>query len=177
MLKKPSLFWLLLILFLTPFIAASLLFHNQDHFQFATKNKGTLINPPAHFSDLTINDTANTFEGFWWIIIISPTCKTECQQSLHWTHQIHTALHKYSPRVKRLLLTQNAKDGRSELSPYNDSPDVHVENIVRLPSFITQPSIVLMDPHGNIMLQYSLDEDPNHLLKDLKFLLKHSQIG
>ena len=40
-----------------------------------------------------------------------------------------------------------------------------------------QPRILLIDPFGNVMMHYGREHTGKQLLKDLKHLLKLSQIG
>ncbi len=162
-------FWILLGLFLLPFVAATWLYHHASAFTFNTKNKGTLLNPVHSVSELALSQT---LDNTWWVLAIIPTCDTACDRTLFWLNQMQTALHKHSPRVQQALLQIHpAPEG---VTPY---PHIQRMSLRAFPPFLTAPAIVLVDPLGNIMMHYDWGVDPNDIFKDLSFLLKNSQIG
>jgi hypothetical protein len=169
MTHKKYTFWVLLSLFLLPFVAATWLYHHASDFTFNTKNKGTLLNPVHHVSELSL---PQTLDNTWWILAITPTCDIACEHTLFWLNQIQTALHKHSPRVQQALLQTKPNPGFT--LPY---PRMQALSLTISPSFLEEPAIVLVDPLGNIMMRYDWTADPNDIFKDLSLLLKNSQIG
>jgi hypothetical protein len=94
-------------------------------------------------------------------------------------------LNKEMPRVQRVLLV--SPETRSGEVPEIANDDALVtsaltsEVLQALTSAIGKPAeagvVVLIDPLGNLVLWYDAGFDPYKMVKDLKHLLKASQIG
>jgi cytochrome oxidase Cu insertion factor (SCO1/SenC/PrrC family) len=176
--KSKFLFWFILALFIAPFIAATWLYAHAENFHFTTKNKGLFISPPAEIAELNIQ-FPEEFNHYWWILLFQNTaCETDCQNQLDSIRRMHLALHKNQHRVHVLLAQKDPSLQLREwlsahvpgflLTPINNS----------LPPFLEeQPGIAIMDPHGNIILRYPFNANPEDIFKDLKTLLHNSQIG
>ncbi len=158
-----------------------------------TSNYGVLIAPgQALQRDELFAAPLNDPQGFeqirgrWILIQVSgETCAEACSESLHKTHQGWLMLNKEMPRVKRLLLVQTPKT--IEASPAIQQDDALQVALLKptildaLTRAIGRPPedgmLVLMDPQANLVLWYQGGFDPYKMVRDLKHLLKASQIG
>ncbi|WP_054773607.1 hypothetical protein [Methylogaea oryzae] len=111
---------------------------------------------------------------------------------MHRGKQVWLRLSKDLPRVRRLLVVDGAMDAAT-LSAVKDGDDTlmlaqaapglrqSLEQTAwrRAPGDAADPAttVWLIDPHGNLMMRYSLDYDPHGLLRDLQHLLKISISG
>ncbi len=158
-----------------------------------TSNYGVLIAPgQALQRDELFAAPLNDPQGFeqirgrWILIQVSgETCAEACSESLHKTHQGWLMLNKEMPRVKRLLLVQTPKTIEASLAIQQDDAlqvallkptilDALTRAIGRPPE---DGMLVLMDPQANLVLWYQGGFDPYKMVRDLKHLLKASQIG
>lgn len=157
-------------------------------------NVGHLISPavPLGFGELvetpvTSAESIEQLKGRW-IVLSAATgaCEDVCRQNLFKTRQMRLMLNKEIPRVRRLLLLAdpNAAGPLADWLKQDEflavaalSPALlqKLEKAVGAP---LQPGqILLLDPLGNLMMYYDADFDPYGVLKDLKHLLRASQIG
>jgi hypothetical protein len=158
-----------------------------------TSNYGTLILPARQLEPVQlVTDTANPeaalgqIKGRWLLLqVASGNCAASCIEALHKTHQAWLMLNKEMPRVQRLLLASPESQVRA--IPEVASDDALLITGLTLPvqqaltSAIGKPpgegALILLDPLGNLVLWYDTGFDPYKLVKDLKHLLKASQIG
>ncbi len=158
-----------------------------------TANRGTLLSPPVALDELQVVDaTGQVFvdyhqEPALWRIVIpgNAGCDVNCQQLLHYTRQIHTAMGKYQLRIQRVFLGLDM-DGSEPLMTelatqypemkllYTAASRFQVVSSMKVQSGVKPPAYYLVDPNGWIMLAYSADADGKDLMADLKFLLKNS---
>jgi len=159
-----------------------------------TSNYGTLILPSRQIDHAQlvadgVNSTGKVLEqikGRWILLQVSPGhCSTSCTEALYKTHQGWLMLNKEMPRVQRLLLASTVTQAREVPEIAQDdalliaglTPPV----LQSLTSAIGKPPgegvVILLDPLGNLVLWYDTGFDPYKLVKDLKHLLKASQIG
>lgn len=165
-----------------------------------TSNYGTLIVPPysLDYTELVAHPLGrekllniNEIKGRWALLQLTfDKCETDCIQTLHKTHQLRLSLNKDTVRVQRMWIT-------SLESPPSDAvlhtllqqdKDVLVVGVSQsfreallAPLFhsphVKDNYVLLMDPLGNLVLWYESGFDPYKLVKDLKHVLKASQIG
>ena len=158
-----------------------------------TSNYGMLIAPGLALQrddlfQVPLNDPQGfeQIRGRWILLQVSgETCAEACSESLHKTHQGWLMLNKEMPRVKRLLLVQSPK--AMEASPAIQQDDALQVALLKpsildaLKSAIGRPPedgmLILMDPQANLVLWYEAGFDPYKMVRDLKHLLKASQIG
>ncbi len=152
-------------------------------------NKGELLLPPAQFSALHLQsgeksvDAAET-KGLWRVVVFGSTrCEeSECIESLYKTRQVHIALGKESDRVTRFYIAPEKPVPSSELK--TEHPGIywlnadknHVQTVLGLKHW-PENRIFIIDPLGNLIMGYQVDQSGGDLLKDLKKLLKASNIG
>ena len=139
-----------------------------------TTNNGTFVNPPLSVSALSVegeDGQAMTEGGSWWLWVVAPEgCRGECAAALHQLRQLHVLLNKDADRVQRALVTGS----RAVPEVVGEYPRlIHLQADLRP---LTE-GIYIVDPIGNLVLQYSYSDAGPPVLEDLKRLLKLSRIG
>jgi len=154
-------------------------------------NQGRLLDnrfPPDNRS-LSRQQTTN---GRWLMLYLYPApCKKVCQEGLYNMRQIRTATGKNRNRIERALLTYQGKKislqlkkklatkyaGTQHLTTPKRSFQKLFQKKVQTPYATSPGTLYLVDPHGNIMMIYKTGANPTGIYKDIKRLLRASQIG
>lgn len=171
--NKPKNYLILIILaaiFIIPLVSAVLLYRSSLASHLGTSNYGELLSPPIPVENFILHpidedlsnpkhplsqkDVQKDLYGKWGVVLISHNecSQDECKARLHELRQMKKALGKDATRVVISLgtyKTESKKEG----------------------------SLYIYDPHGNIILYYLDNITTQDLMKDLKKLLKISQIG
>ncbi len=172
--NRRSLVILFAIGFVPLIIAWVVFFYFPQLMPSGTTNEGELIAPPVSATDVGL--TGQT--GEWTLILpVGATCNADCEERLYLARQVNTALGKEAPRVKRLaLLTEGMAPAGKIQAEYPDLSTLPVErsDLQRLGDL---NRIYLMDPLGNIFMVYTIEKAGKPMLKDIKHLLKISNIG
>src|SRR5271169_1036622 len=121
--------------------------------------------------------------GKWLLLVVSGTdCGEGCRRALHATRVARTIQGREQDRVVRAWLQPaTAPPPPAELLAWESglvAASAAPNELTELP--IDQggaASILLLDPHGNMVLRYGDDPDIERLAKDLQRLLRASQIG
>ncbi|MGI0119768.1 hypothetical protein [Zooshikella sp. RANM57] len=185
---------LLIFILCTPIVVMALsstMFKTGLFVPQTTTNRGILLEPTLTVDKLNINGGSlwlNKQVDPLWSIVILPTnkCLNECEQALYLTRQIHIALGKEANRVQRILIDEPITSLKEEL--HNQHPRLNylppqvqsydpLEKLVKHNFPNDNVGIFLVDPHGNIIMQYGVKQNGQDLLKDIKHLLKISLIG
>nr|MDT0253449.1 hypothetical protein [Endozoicomonas sp.] len=152
-------------------------------------NKGELLLPPAQFSALNLQDGDATVdpddtEGLWRVVVFGSTrCnESQCQESLYKTRQVHIALGKDADRITRFYIAPGKPEPSDQLE--SEHPGIYWlkadnKNIQKTLGLLQWPEnrIFIIDPFGNLIMGYQVGQPGGDLLKDLKKLLKASNIG
>lgn len=167
--KQRMMLLSILLLFTVPWLIAFWLY--QHHYVGHPTSRGTLLAQPIHLSELQLTpcqSQAPMPPARWLVIYHLPkTCDATCKTRLKEMHQFWLASGKYQSRISLALI------GKAPAStPYPTWCSTHMD---RLPP--SHSGIMLADPHGDIVLTYAQDAWQKPALKDLKHLLKWSQIG
>jgi hypothetical protein len=162
---------LLLLVFLAPLIGALFVYQARDGIHFMTKNVGTLIRPPVAFEQLGTLPN----ERRWWMVYYSDAgCDAACEKAINHFNTIRQSLLEDSPRLGVIIVTKDAPKATA-------FKNVHqIQDQAPLPTVLPVEQgrgLWLMDPHGNIILNYDPVILDNRLLLDLRHLLKVSRIG
>lgn len=188
---------LILIIFgmsIIPFLIAWGLKENPGILKGKTNN-GQLITPivTTERSDFTGFDQFTTdniaqLSGHWLIINVIPAgeCNQFCLEAIHKTKQIQLMLNKELTRTRRVVLV--FRDVAAETAAQwwrDDARLLRVKpsaGVVKKMTEIRQGHVpegmlFLMDPLGNLMMQYEPGFDPYEVKNDLMHLLRISQIG
>ena len=161
----------------------------------STTNAGTLISParPLQVAGLTRADgsalDSAVLRGRWTYVLFAPAeCSADCREQLYLTRQTRIAMNKDIPRVQRLLVFEGMPSEALRQAIASEHPDLiwavgdaASEPLLRHfrgPGFAPKGGqFFLVDPLGNLMMFYDLEVPAKGLMKDLRKLLKISQIG
>lgn len=158
-----------------------------------TSNYGTLVMPVQALPEGTLLKKAygdpklvDEVSGRWVMLQVSQDgCGSACGDTLHKTHQGWLMLNKEMLRVRRVLLVKDEKTWQKDAVRKDDAlVTAHLEpallEVLRAAvgnSSIPEGTLFLVDPLMNVALWYAPGFDPYRLVKDIKHLLKASQIG
>lgn len=142
-------------------------------------NYEELLGPPDP-RDAGLQDA----KGRWILLQLLPhgaTCGAVCRETSYATRQIRLMLNKDIARVRRLLLSSDPVTG--EVTEDRDlmrgiASVSLVETVSRVLGRAPEEGmLILIDPFANAMMWYPPRFDPYGVLRDLKHLLRSSQIG
>ena len=168
---------LLLIAFVPMFIAYAAFFHFPNWAPTGTTNHGELVSPSV--DGVTISSELADFDT--WVLIqpVDDLCGDECRKMLYLSRQVITGLGKDANRVQRVvLISTETPDLVKHLN--GEHPDVKVVfGVTTVKPVVANdgPVLLLMDPNHNVMMLYILEKAGKPMLRDLKHLLKISNIG
>ncbi len=193
--KKNRLFVLLIFgMAIIPFAIAWILGGKASFIEGKT-NKGQLITPvvATERSDLTGMDGFSTdniaeLKGHWVTLNVVPheECNKICLEAIHKTKQLRLMMNKDLTRTRRAVIF--LKDVQPDVINQwlqDDKVLLKVKPSAALQKKIAEirngsiPDglLLLMDPVGNLMMQYEPGFDPYKVKSDLMHLLRISQIG
>jgi len=164
-----------------------------------TTNHGEFVLPPVPMVDLELADTDQSSWHFadqktkWRMVIAGAgACVEQCREMLYLTRQVHISLGKYSRRFERLYFALG-EDLAHETAEYIklNHPFLKVlktdnrsfEAILKETNAPLNVSgsrddhtmrAYLIDQQGLIMMSYTLENDGNEIIEDLKHLMKYS---
>jgi hypothetical protein len=188
---------LILLLFgmaLIPFLLAWTL-NGKAPFIEGTTNKGQLITPVVATQrsdfmglDKFSADNIAELKGHWLMLNVVPTedCSKICLEAIHKTKQLRLMLNKDLTRTRRaVIFFKNVKPETTDQWLQNDKVLLKVKPSAPLSTKISdirkgtipEGMLFLMDPLGNLMMQYEPGFDPYKVKSDLMHLLRISQIG
>ncbi len=192
---------LLLILFAAPVLGSYALYFwaPKDWQPEGRTNQGHLLVPARAIEPLSLHDAAGQavnkalFTDKWTLLVIGPSaCNEVCNKALYDTRQVRTALGKNTLRVQRYFVaTDRGQVDELKASFAQEHPDLgllvaegaEVYAIDRQftvddrSPLNTAYDIYLLDPNGNWLMYYTPQDPAKGLLKDLKKLLRLSNIG
>lgn len=158
-------------------------------------NYGELIIPPLSTDLIDLNgidqfssNNISELAGHWVLVNVIPgtDCQKACLEALHKTRQILLMMNKDLTRMRRVALLFNeiapelaaawwSDDSRLLRAKPNAAFKQKIYNLRK--SGVAEGMLFLMDPLGNVMMQYESGFDPYKVKDDLKKLLMVSQIG
>jgi hypothetical protein len=160
-----------------------------------TTNNGELVIPVVATEksdfigfDKFSTDNIGELSGHWLVANVIPKadCKQSCQEAIYKSKQLHLMLNKDLTRVRRVVLLLNNSDLQTAASWWHDDTRLlkfksseGLQGKIRQirKGVVPDGMLFLIDPLGNIMMQYEPGFDPYKVEKDLKKLLNVSQIG
>ena len=187
--NKRSRWTLVLIfaLFLFPFVGAWVMNFFADFTPEATTNHGTLVQPvkPVHATGLADAQGAaldtEYFQGKWTLVYpLAGECGDVCHQVLYMLRQVRLAQGKNIDRVQRLFLLETASIPGWVAGVEQHYPGLTIAHPVDAglnTGFPASERIYLVDPMGNLMMEYAVDADARGMVKDLERLLRISYVG
>jgi cytochrome oxidase Cu insertion factor (SCO1/SenC/PrrC family) len=199
--KPRSIKPLLLILFVSvaPVILAFIVYYNPSLQPGGSTNYGTLVDPqrplPSN-NELQVTTLEgkpfdlDELKGQWLLIAADQAaCPEECAKKLFILRNVHAMTGKNVKRVSRVwFVTDDAPVPQKVLDAYAGTIMLRADP-KQLDTFLTGHAldnqdktellnpIWMVDPLGNLMMQYPKDPDPLKVRKDLGKLLHNSQIG
>lgn len=142
-----------------------------------TGNHGELILPPKPVPVASLSDGTT---GKWLLLLAGDgACEAECIAQLKTLRSIQVSLGREIDRMRRIVLTNSESDALKALRA--DQPDLIVSRPT--PDWNTALTagpryrVFLVDPAGNLMMQYAPEAEPKGIRADLERLLKYSWIG
>ncbi len=188
---------LLALVFMAPVIAAWVVWNYVgEHGIGGTSNAGALVVParPLTVSGLQDQDGntlgADRLRGRWTYLVLAPKgCAADCERQLLDTRQVRISVNKDMPRVQRLLVLGAMPSTEARALLLQAHPDLLVAVApgvadATLLGEVAAAGVVpdgghflLVDPLGNLMMSYGPEVPLQGVLKDLRKLLKASQIG
>ncbi|MCK0106690.1 hypothetical protein [Marinobacter sp. S0848L] len=177
-----------------PMVLATIMFYTGWLNPAGHTNNGELLQPVVPIQALNLETHtgepladrfgADKANAEWLMLVAAGTCTDDCEQLLYLARQVNIALGKEAPRVSRatwLGATPATLDARWE-QEYQ-----RMERLTLMPGATpawpegvnpdAEPRILLVDPFGNVMMHYGTEHTGKQMLKDIKQLLKLSQIG
>lgn len=178
---------LIFALFALPFMLAWVLNFVGDFAPGETVNRGTLIQPVRPVTADGLVDAQDVvlaqdyFRGEWTLLYRhAGDCGDPCHQTLYVLRQVRLAQGKNIDRVKRLLLLEGAAIPAWAGETAQHYPGLDIARAATpdaAKAFPPAGRIYLVDPLGNLMMEYALDADPRGIIKDLERLLRISYVG
>ena len=184
------------LFFASPLVLSWFVFNYTDYLEMrGTSNRGELIQPPRQLGDLALIDPfdeerKDSLFNKWSLVYIAYSCDETCMESVYLIRQIHARMDKHSLRVQRVLLltTESNEALKGKLSDYAgqqliNNETINVEEVVNKFKLtdsdkpLSANRIYIVDPVGNLMMNYKPGTNPGDIYKDLKKLLRGSRIG
>ncbi len=164
------LFWMLL-LFSAPLIAAYLLYYGYLP-GFSSHSRGELVKP-WYFSELSIPEQKRSaLQGKWGMVWAKSKLTNQDTTILRDLARLHDALNKNAKRVARGVITLE--------DPQWDYYD-NAQTVMIMKTFdgthLQDNALYLVDPRGQVVLQYAPKWSRDDIYHDIKRLLKVSKIG
>lgn len=186
--------FLLFALGFGPMILATIMFYTGWLNPAGHTNQGALIAPTVPVAALNLETlsgepfaerfSAGQTDPQWLLVIAAGDCGSRCEELLYLARQANIALGKNADRVSRAAVVGSITEDFAARWP-TEYP--LMERLVPAsgaapdwPAGInpeTEPRTMLIDPFGNVMMHYGPENSGKDILKDLKHLLKLSQVG
>ena len=188
--KNPYTIWFVVFAFVAPAVLAYVMYFFVDIRSFT--NHGEILNPVVDISTLKLKDDKNnliprkTLTYKWRMIsFVGANCDEMCNKRLHDVRQIHKSLAKDQHRVIRMIVHLQppseelssliTRQYPNALNYFGDEKEI--SSALGASARIQENETYIMDPIGNVMMRFTQDQANRLLLKDMKKLLKVSQIG
>ena len=181
----------LALLFFAPLGLAFYLYYGHDAWHPSARlNAGELIEPARPLPPLALplfgagNTRADFLKGKWTLLYVAAaTCAQPCQKSLYDTRQVRLALDSDRNRVQRVFIAElDCCDVKVLREQHPDLVTIQASAadaplLALLPHRDDGPRYYLIDPLGNLMMDYPAEVNSKGMLEDLKRLLRLSSIG
>lgn len=189
--------WILIALCGFPYIGGTLYYQYREQLpQTDTVNYGSLISPVKEVNNMSFSmldgseKSITDYRKKWLMVyVLDKDCAEDCQKNLYFMRQIRKAMAEDRFRINRLLVLDSKElltdDLQSYLQDYQGMDVATIDNVSKTNFYSTLQGvsgntfrkIVLIDPMGNLMMEYGPQPDPELVLKDIKRLLTISRIG
>ena len=158
------------------FFAYVIFFYFPSFLPSTTTNNGELIDPPIFMAE---GNNLGKPNASWSLMVLEIECGTECEQLGYLATQVVKGLGKESSRVSKVLMRYNlASETMAENLAFKGFTSLRLQDTEELSQVsLGRPGLFLRDPNGNVILFYPVKKAGKPMLKDLKHLLKLSNIG
>lgn len=180
------------VLFFAPMVLAAVLYYGPDSWKpHSYTAEGYLLNPARPLPDVEFQlaeGGAETLEGLWTILHVQRApCADDCQYRLWQTRQMRTLLHRRRGRVQRAVLVAEPAEAATLAAALGEGhPRLKVLSLsardrARFDGWLgelpVRDPVLLIDPLGNFLMYYGDELPLEGMYKDIKHLLKLSNIG
>ena len=177
-----------LMFFVPIFVSWYLVFFSDYKEGIKTVNNGELISPIINLSNLDMkafsDDKVHSHDRTWILaFLINEKCDESCQEKLYQIRQIRLAIGKDKDKLERLVIANANLDWGTYKKEYPgqkyiDASMINFDSIVN--AFKSNPelkadSIYLIDPYGNLMMQYKNGTEPTGIIKDIERLIRNAR--
>jgi len=183
----------LIAVFVVPLLIAIIMYTYRQHLPaIGSVASGQLIHPAQpieilqiQMNDGTVFDNQQLTSKWTYLVFQSHSCDLNCEASLFKLRQARIATGRDSNRVQIILVHPHEQSFDIEQQIHNRHlvlkigglKTLQVEKQVLQPEQLGAGYIYLIDPNGNLMMKYDHKASSRGLLKDIKKLLKISNIG
>lgn len=194
--RKYTTLWVMIFLFILPYIAAFYFYFNKDSLDLGEgSNYGNIVSPAKPLSNIQLtridgSDVSfSSLKGKWTLLTIGKSsCLKDCVDNLYKIRQIKKAVGQEHKRIQKafFLIDESSIDSFKSLLGEYPGMSVFIPSNKQYESFLLEFSIsgesiedniFVVDPLGNYMMMYPKGSDPSKMLKDIERLLKVSKIG
>jgi cytochrome oxidase Cu insertion factor (SCO1/SenC/PrrC family) len=183
---------LLGLLFSAPLaMAIVLFFFAPDWRPEGSTNYGELVHPAQPLPEPQwLNAEGETvglaaIRGHWnWVMLVSGACDGACETELYDLRQTRMLLNEKRLRLRRILLVDDVNQLEAMTAQLGE---VHPDLQIYAPAVgdtaaaafpeAAPGTVFVVDPLGNLMMRYAPQPDLRKVLKDIKRLMRVSQIG
>ena len=170
--------------FFLPIAVAAYMYYSGSSWRPADSTQfGDLITPPRVLPDVPLgNDAAQSLHGSWSLLVLADTnCSAVCDEALDHVKRVRLSLGPKMSRVQAIYLPATATAIAQNIESAHPglvvlAPDQSAE----LRAIVGQYSdgqVFLVDPLGNLMMEYAAGTEMSAIRKDLTHLLNLSGIG
>ncbi|BCO32583.1 hypothetical protein TspCOW1_26860 [Thiohalobacter sp. COW1] len=180
---------LIFAFFALPLVVAWVMNFAGDWVPQASANHGTLIQPvrPVELQGLVgldgeAFDPARLADDWTLVYLHRGACDETCYNTLYKLRQVRLAQGKNIERVQRLLLLAEpvtpdwAREARGHY-PGMQIARPRQQGAAALTPFPAAGRVYLIDPLGQLMMEYPLQAEPAGMIEDLERLLRISYVG
>lgn len=123
----------------------------------------------------------SSLKGKWVMAYVgSGECPQTCRDLLYYMRQTRIAQGKEMDRIERLWLLTDDRVPAADLQAYHAGLNYVKPSVSPAPQFVgseTGAYLYMIDPLGHLMMRWPQNPDPSRMIRDIKQLLKASQIG
>ncbi|MDG2253188.1 MAG: hypothetical protein P8K73_06060 [Methylophilaceae bacterium] len=187
---KPrlALIGIALTFFIPIFVSWYLVFFSDYKESIKTVNNGELISPIVNLGEINMlsftDDKVYNQERKWILVfLVNEECNELCQENLYQIRQIRLAIGRDQDKLERLIISSTKLDWTSYRKDFPGQKfiDDSMSNFDKIINTFTsnqelkRNSIYLIDPYGNLMMQYKKGTKPNGIIKDIERLIKNAR--
>lgn len=178
-----------LVFFIPIFYAWYLVFFTNFKMHSKGVEHGLLIHPIIQVGNFELIDPISqekyNLNNKWTLVsFVENKCDKSCEFQLYELRQIWLALGKDANKIQRLAIAQNNNlisieqlktfQGQLLLRDEKKFNESMLASFKAYPAFLSE-SIYLIDPYGNLMMEYKKGTHPSGIIKDLERLIRISK--